>query len=893
MKTRAFWMIIPAVLITLGACDKKETAPPQEPAAKPVATAPAGGSPADPAAPAPAPAPAPATPEVKPAAPAPVVPEVKPLTAEQRAAKHGFARYLPADTESVITVHNGNKISERAQNLKLWKVIQEQMGVAMEMGGKAMPPDMEMDEDEADEDFPVPPMEEEGDKEAPAPDATQPAEPSDDAKEPEEDKSLAGALLGTASGTTLINADAPNDGVTETKPTEGDQANTATAPADETKAEEGATDAAKPDEANADAEPMDEDEAMPEEIADPFNPADMLGQEVTVAVGKSAGEQLGNLLTAYERFYYFFMRSATKAFAASAKEGDFSGMENAMNNAMGEELAKDLITDPESGIALIERASMPPLYVAFRTTKEKQQGVADNIGQTIDMMGSEGEVSEPVTIEKAGASLTGHKFLGAKIVEELAPQREDLENTLGAENVEKLMAVIAKKNLVVASGTLGEYVVIFVASSEQDFGLTADPAQALTAGTALAFADVYADKEMAALIYGNESASKALFKTQSGLAMYANGIRDGLSGSEGLGETRDLEAMLQMVAERETALRKLGGSEALGVVAFFDEGLRIESYGGYDPGALDWKTPNRLGHLGDSPDVAVFANATAEAAFDEKALAYYESIVETAYAAAVKMSELPIEDGDMQEFKGMMEKFNQNFRSDALSLWDAVRGDLDAGLGQESALVLDLKGTMPTFPGLPQTVVDKARFPRATVIMPVTDRAKLRSSWTKINEASTKLLAKISELSGEDIPMQKPISSEKDGYTTWFMSLPFQSNDFIPSVTVGDKWFAASTSKDRALELLALADKGSANRTGLWLRVDFKAFQQYAAESLQMLDDNAKEIFGDNESMLEQLTSTKELRGKVLDALTELDSLTVHSRRDNGVLRGSIHFKTR
>ena len=44
--------------------------------------------------------------------------------------------------------------------------------------------------------------------------------------------------------------------------------------------------------------------------------------------------------------------------------------------------------------------------------------------------------------------------------------------------------------------------------------------------------------------------------------------------------------------------------------------------------------------------------------------------------------------------------------------------------------------------------------------------------------------------------------------------------------------------------------------------------------------------------MLEQVTSTKEMRDKLLDAMTELDSLTVHSRREDGVLRGSVHFKT-
>ncbi|MBN8457596.1 MAG: hypothetical protein J0M04_07155 [Verrucomicrobia bacterium] len=833
MKNRSFWLMIPVALVALGSCEKKETAAPK-PAADPVQVATESAPPKAPAAPEKPTAPETPAPAATPAA-TPVA-AAKSLTPAERAEKLGFVRYLPADTSSVITVHNGTKIGERAQSLKLWKVIQEQIGINMNME-PPMPPDAAPGED-----FPMP-EEEKADDAKPAPE-----EPGADAKEEEK---LSGVLSGNTGAMLVADLD-------EKKP--------------------------------AADEDMEED--MPADMAEPVSPADMVGQEITVAVGKNAGEQLTNLLTGYERFYYFMLRAATKSFAASVKAGDAGGMEQAMQNAMTEELGKDLINDPESGIGLIDRAQMPAVYVAFRTPKEKQDAVADQIGQSIDMFGNEGEVSEPITIEKSGAKLTGFKLLGSKIVEELKNEREEMDNMLGTENADKLLAAIAKKTLVVASGKLGEYVVIFVGTSEEDFGLTEDPAKSLAAGKELAFADAYADKDLAALIYGNQSAAKALFGSAAGLANYANGIRDGLSGSEGLGETRDLEAMLQMVAERETALRKLGGADALGVVAFFDQGLRVESFGGYDPGALDWKTPCRLSHLGDSPDVAVFLNATADAAYDEKALAYYEALVETAYSAATKFSELPVEDGDVKQFKETLDMFNTNFRTEALALWDAIRGDLGAGLGQESALVVDLKGSMPTFPGVPQTVIDKAKFPRATVVVPVADRAKLSASWTKINDSCTKLLGKISEMAGEDIPMQKPISSEKNGYTTWFMSLPFQTNDFIPSVTVGDKWFAASTSKDRALELLGQAEKAADGRTGLYLKVDFKAFQACAADTLKLLDENAKEIFGDNESMLEQVTATKEMRDKLLDAMTELDSLTVHSRREDGVLRGSVHFKT-
>jgi len=79
------------------------------------------------------------------------------------------------------------------------------------------------------------------------------------------------------------------------------------------------------------------------------------------------------------------------------------------------------------------------------------------------------------------------------------------------------------------------------------------------------------------------------------------------------------------------------------MVAFFEKGLKIESFGGTDSGMVDWKSPNKLAHLGDSDNVLMFANLTANAAFDEKARAYYEALLETAYAMTMKVAELPME----------------------------------------------------------------------------------------------------------------------------------------------------------------------------------------------------------------------------------------------------------
>jgi hypothetical protein len=303
---------------------------------------------------------------------------------------------------------------------------------------------------------------------------------------------------------------------------------------------------------------------------------------------------------------------------------------------------------------------------------------------------------------------------------------------------------------------------------------------------------------------------------------------------------------------------------------------------------IDWKSPDKLARLGDSEDVFLFMDVTKDASYDEKARAYYESLLETAYAMAMKVADVPMEGAEMARFKEMAKMIDGKFRPDMVALWDAFGDDFGGSLGHERALVVDFKGGAPAVPGISQAVLDKARVPRISIVAPVTDRAKLAGSWDKMNTTLTGTLAKISELAGQEIPMQKPMSSERGGNTTWFFPMPFLTDDFVPSVTVGDKWFAASTSKNQALDLIAKADGGGEARTGFWLSLNFKTLEQYAKETYKLVDENSKDLTG---------ADFPDKDGKVIkDSITllsDLDKLTVHARREGSVLRSSVHFKTR
>jgi hypothetical protein len=637
-----------------------------------------------------------------------------------------------------------------------------------------------------------------------------------------------------------------------------------------------------PDEPPAQAQ---EDPANSEALT---GPAALFGTEFTLALGKSTGVQTENLLTLNRRMTYFQMRAMAKAFSAAVKAGDPLSLGESLSSGLGSDLAKDLLKDPQSGIPLLDKMRMPPIYMAFKTAESGRPAAAQQLAATVANVGMLGDMVEPAEAETAACKFQGFKILGSKISASMAADRESMDKELDAATTDQVITVMAKKDLVVLSGTVGEYVVLFVGASVEDLQLTSDVNHSLAGSDALGFADAYAGKEIAAVVYGQKEAMDTLINATGGLAAMANGLSDGIAGSDGLGDTRDLQAMFKIVVEREAALRKLAGNDALGTVAFFEEGLKIESFGGMDQGMVNWKYPNKLAALGDAEDVVLFANMTTNPAYDEKAGAYAEALLETGYAMAMKVAEAPLESEQLAEFKEMAKLFDGKFRPDMVALWDVFSNDFSDGLGHECAMVVDLKGAAPAVPGLPQAVVDNAKVPRVSLIAPVTNRAKLSGAWDKMSHTLTGTLAKISELTGEQIPMQKPLSSEKNDNITWFFPMPFFNDDFLPSVTVGDKWFVASSSKKQALDLIDKASVANETRDGFFFRMNFKALESYSKDTLKVIDENSVAITG--KAIPED---QKRLIKSSILMLGDLDELTVHSRREGPVLHSSIHFKTR
>ncbi|TAE77105.1 MAG: hypothetical protein EAZ65_00615 [Verrucomicrobia bacterium] len=634
---------------------------------------------------------------------------------------------------------------------------------------------------------------------------------------------------------------------------------------------------------------QEEGEADPEEeIAEPAEVAGkFIGQEIFIATGKGTTPQFANLIQLNKRSNYYQMRVMVEAFASATKSGELSDIEDKDSKVM-EGLAKELGKE----MGLLESAMMPPILLGLKasdaeTLAEAQQNLAGSL-DSLPIFMPEG--LSPIEFTKGGVDFKGYKLAGTFIADQVAAAREEIEKTLEAADVDRMIEALKTKNLVLAHGSFDNYLMVYLGDSEEGCPLVEKLEDSLAANDDIAFVDGFEGKKLAGFVYGEQGIAKAA--VVGSLNDLALGVRDGLAETDAFGDTRELASLLEMIGEKESALLSLAKTESLGGLIVLEDGVKFELFGGTDRGAIDHAASHQLAGLGSGEDVLLFSNWVATPEYSKRARAYGEVVIETAYSMLETAAGLDFEDSEeFAQFKQGFTLFNESFRSDAVGLWDAM-ATADSGLGGERALVVDLKGSLPPIPGMPQELVDGGRFVRASMLAPVTDRAKLSESWEKLDGSLKNVFKTVSAMTGEEIPMQKPISSEKNGLMTYFFSFPFFNDEFLPSITVGDKWFIASSSKTQALELASAAEKAAGPRKGAWLELDFDVLREFAGDWLDLVEKNGEAILGGEEEVAEFEAQLPRIR-KGLAALEEMDQLSVSERREGGRLRTSLHIKTR
>jgi hypothetical protein len=377
----------------------------------------------------------------------------------------------------------------------------------------------------------------------------------------------------------------------------------------------------------------------------------------------------------------------------------------------------------------------------------------------------------------------------------------------------------------------------------------------------------------------------------------ATGLKEGLAETEAFGDSQDLEVLLGLIAEQERAILNLHTYTPGGSVTFLEEGLKMEIFGGSAVPGTDLDTPRRYAGLGKDDGVFLFANWVSNPDYTEKVLEYVDTLGQTLYLAARQVARMDLPDevaAQMEDVMSGFGMFDEQIRPHFLELWSGLRDDLVAGLGEEGAVVVDLKGALPTVPGLPQLVVDEGKAPRIALLAPASDKEKLKGSWNNAEKALNGILKIVSEMTGENIPMQRPMSSEKNDLKTWFFPFPFQTDDFVLNVSVDEKHFYASTSKSYVQDLAAKLEKTEVDpgAKGAYFKVNFTVLNAYLKDWIKLVEDKQDDIFGEGSPDVEDVMQMLPIAKQVVAALSELKGISAHTREEDEGVRTSVHFKT-
>ena len=630
----------------------------------------------------------------------------------------------------------------------------------------------------------------------------------------------------------------------------------------------------------------------------------LLGEEIFLGVGNDVSGQLSNLVAFNESYSRHSMKALVQtATAFLTGEGPDENNPEAALQASLMPLLGGLIGDPKGGMGVLEKAQMPPLTVGFKVSDEEKRGqlfeiAAQGIGAMLEEIGPDGEgFAEAVNLERAGSKFTGLRIKGEELVASMPPDvKEGLAQFMDAATVDKLMKILESKNIVMAIGVHENYLVGFLGSSADDLQIAASPAESLLSRPEAAFMKSFAGKRLLSFA----TVSKELQDSSKGRSIFgsmATGLKEGLAETEAFGDLQDLEVLLGLIAEQERAILNLHTFTPGGSVAFLEEGLKIEVFGGADVPNVDLDTPRRYAGLGKDDGVFLFANWVSNPSYTEKALEYVETLGQTIYLAARQLARMDLPDEIAADFEEMTDgfgMFDEQIRPHFLELWSGLRGDLVAGLGEEGAVVVDLKGALPTVPGLPQLVVDEGKAPRIAMLAPIKDKKKLGDSWDNAEKALNGILKIVSEMTGENIPMQRPMSSEKNDLKTWFFPFPFQTDDFVLNVSVDEKNFFASTSKSYIQDLSAKLEKAEVDPAakGAYFNVNFAALNAYLNDWIKLVEEKQDDIFGEGSPDAEDIMEALPMVKKAVAGLGELKNIRGHTRKEDGVLRTSVHFRT-
>ncbi len=366
--------------------------------------------------------------------------------------------------------------------------------------------------------------------------------------------------------------------------------------------------------------------------------------------------------------------------------------------------------------------------------------------------------------------------------------------------LERMLDSLQGKKLCFAWAVRGDYLLVAFGKNLDHVRFAATPATSLLAKSEMAQLLPLADKKLMLLSYGSQVLMDVIANKQP-LTPLLRAVISGLKDTPELAPVAArLEGSLPEYTKLEESVFTRATTPQVGAL-WWEQGLKGESFGGFKSTDFVPDVPLQFARFVNQPDTLLGFAYRYNTAYESARSAWVEKLVEMIYSGVqgvLKKSDAGMASAQVAMFESMA-------LPALLEVYGAQREMSQKAFGADTAFVLDTKGKMPALPGVPPQTKGLP-FPRLTTFSEVVSRPALTAGWDKINAAIAKSAtvfaggATAGNTPGAPAasPIPEPISSDKNGVTSYFFGIPFFSGDLLPCASVNDHLFMLSTSKNAA-----------------------------------------------------------------------------------------------
>ena len=603
--------------------------------------------------------------------------------------------------------------------------------------------------------------------------------------------------------------------------------------------------------------------------------AKYIGKDVFVAFSDGSAEQFDRLMVVYD-YYYKAMYPVMLQGAMAGMNGGGAGLED-----QGKEMFMQIL-EADNGrlMELAGELQVPGMLIGSRI----EEGADDILAQ---LAGIEGQLPPTAVVSEIDVAGSENKFKSWTIAAKDAfgeAEREAMRAEFDdADIAAKIEKIIDSKKIDFSFGKVGDYLIFSIGENHDHLKFAEKPEDSLVAQSRFDFGDAYLDKKLMAYSYNTKEMAEALSHPDEMLAL-TGAVQDFIGqmaqGGVDLGQTGALVGKAG-----ETLVKMMTNESFKGFgIAYLEDGLKIETIGGYSTPGLDKDAKLTFANLISDDTFFAAASATTPE-YEQMGMDLLETIIKAGHEGASSFAKLQPDSEFGQNFGQM----NALFAPKLINLWTILREKVQGGLGHQSGVYVDLKGSAPKIPGLPQVLINEGKVPRIVFASDVSDRAKLAAGWDEFVPALNDLAKSIpGQQPGSEFQLPDVTSFDNSGTGTHFIQMPFFGGDFLPSITVNDDVMLMSTSNGLASDIAKNAKAG--DMTGAVFQINFDTLRVFASDWVKLVMDNADEVFAGDEFAADSFREKAGMIQLGLEMMKVMKKIHYHNFVEGDEWRGSTHL---